>query len=145
MPLAVHACQCQHHPDEQCHESRRVDPELGQVLDRVDDRHDRCQGQDGRDQIEPAGVRIPGLGQEQESSDDQHYHHRHVDEEDRSPPEVLKKEAAEQRPQRGPASGCRRPDGDGEGAFPPGAGARRTRVMPSWRPPDGSSSQTGSR
>jgi hypothetical protein len=64
--------------------------------------------------IEPTGVRVAVLGQQQGTDQQQQGHHRHGDQQDRAPPEELQQHAAHQRTDRGPDRKARDPRTDGE-------------------------------
>ena len=48
-------------------------------------------------QVEPPGVGVAVLGQQDRAGDQQQHHHRHAEQEHRAPPEVLQQHAADQR------------------------------------------------
>ena len=95
----------------------RVEQAVGDLLDRVDDGHDREDRQHRRREVD-AGLAVPvGLAQHRDAHCQDQHHDRQVDEEDAGPPEVLDEEAAQQRAQRRAPRGADRPDRDGPRAL----------------------------
>ena len=72
---------------------------LRRLLQSVHDGEHGDERQGGARQVDPAGVRVAVLGQEERSEDQEERHHRERQEEDRAPPEELEQRAAEERSQ----------------------------------------------
>jgi hypothetical protein len=89
------------------------------VLDAIDERQHRHQGQHDADRVEPTGVRVARFRHQHGREHEQREQHRHRNEEHGAPPEVLEQQPTDDRSQgtSGRESAC--PDGDREPTLVP--------------------------
>lgn len=111
--------------DAEAAEDRGEDGEVGEArqLAAADDPvHEEDESEDGEQHagyVDPARLRVPGVGDQPHHEREGEEHDGHVDEEDRSPPEVFEQDAAGDRSDRDGEADAAGPDADGLGLLVP--------------------------